>query len=97
MVARVPNLCDGSGGKFGRRYVSGEIDINSWKMKRNYPCGATKRRKREEAKSKNDALPKLTTFFNVSTTPPVVEEQQEAPANSEGEAGNHSNRVMLEL
>ena len=65
--------------------MSGEIDINSWKMKRNYPCGATKRRKREEAKSKNDALPKLTTFFNVSTTPPVVEEQQEAPANSEGE------------
>ena len=60
--------------------LSGEID----KMKRNFPSGATKRRKREEAKSKNDTLPKLTTFFNVSTTPPVVEEQQEAPANSEG-------------
>ena len=38
-------------------------------MKRHYPSGATKRKKKEEAKLKTDALPKLTSFFSVTTPP----------------------------
>ena len=38
-------------------------------MKRQYPSGANKRSKREETKQKNATHPKLTSFFNVSTTP----------------------------
>jgi hypothetical protein len=38
-------------------------------MKQHYPSGATKRKKKEEAKLKTDALPKLTSFFSVTTPP----------------------------
>lgn len=52
-------------------------------MKRHYPSGATKRKKKEEAKLKTDALPKLTSFFSVSTPPDpnvlVEEEDEEVP------------------
>ena len=57
-------------------------------MKRHYPSGATKRKKKEEAKLKTDALPKLTSFFSV-TTPP------DTNVLVEGEGGRRCRRARL--
>lgn len=68
-----------------------ELTAEISEMKRIYPSGASKRKKKEEAKAKTDTLPKLTSFFNVTPVDTNAlegfEEDDESPAAVDQAAG----------